>query len=625
MKFKTAIAAAFAVVLSCASAFGQATILPPGETCFQATTGVTGMVGALGTITGGILYTTGTYGGVSLTGGTGSGATANITVSGGAVTAVVVLNPGVGYVVGDVLSASSASIGGTGTGFSIPVNSVSINSSLAGGSVGFYIPNTNTVKQTWQDAGETILNQNPVPLDQNGCAVIYGAGIYRMIVQDSLGNTVYDKLTASTGTNGPFWAAQAGGTGNAITITDTAFSLQDGATIQFLALATNTGPATISISGGSPISIVRDTSSGPAALTGGEIAVNNTPMMTYDATYAEFHLVNPATTNSSGGGSSSLTPPQGYLNLVGAASGSVVQSGDVVGATTVYYSPYVGNTIPVWTGSTFKTLVFSELTATLTGAGSTGSSIQDACVFSNNGIPTLAIGPAWTTATAGAGNRGTGAGTAQITRQQGIWVNANTITGYNGLSSFSIPANQCTIVGSLSIDATAGQVSAYRTYGQSRKWGVWNFYNRQLITLKAGDSTANWTPISTVLHPSNSNTANSLTVFSGLPEEPYMTAFNQRQTAANATSAALNGGNIIGLGWNSTSAASGQEGQLQFVYGGGSLVFELFGTTSANYIAPPSLGINVVTSLEAVLGNVGSGQTQYGTESQMLLSASWRG
>src|ERR1700760_1428111 len=101
MKFKTAIAAIFAVALSWSQAFAQATILPPGETCFQATTGINGMVGVLGTITGGSLYTNGTYGGVPLTGGSGTGATANITVSGGVVTAVAVLNPGVNYLVGD--------------------------------------------------------------------------------------------------------------------------------------------------------------------------------------------------------------------------------------------------------------------------------------------------------------------------------------------------------------------------------------------------------------------------------------------------------------------------------------------------------------------------------------------
>jgi len=78
----------------------------------------------LGAITAGTSYTTGTYSNVSLTGGSGSGATANIVVSGGGVTAVTVVNGGTGFVVGDTMSALAANIGGTGSGFSIPVATV---------------------------------------------------------------------------------------------------------------------------------------------------------------------------------------------------------------------------------------------------------------------------------------------------------------------------------------------------------------------------------------------------------------------------------------------------------------------------------------------------------------------
>jgi hypothetical protein len=622
MKFKTAIAAACAVALSCVQAFGQASILPPGEVCFQATTGINGMVGLLGTITGGSLYTNGTYGGVSLTGGSGSGATANITVSGGVVTTVAVLNPGIQYVAGDVLSASAASIGGTGSGFSVPVSSISINSSLAGGTVGFYIPNTLSTKQTWQNSGETVLNTNPVGLDANGCALIYGAGIYRQILKDSLGNTVWDQLTAATGagagSNGIFWASLAGGTGNAITVVDTAFSLQDGYNLQFLAKNTNNGPTTISVSGGTPIAIVNDLSTGPAALTGGEIGPGNTPMLTYDATNVEFHIVNPAASNSSGGGSGSLAPPQGYLNLVGQASGDVIQTGDVISATTVYYSPFVGNTIPIWNGSAFIQTAFSELTATLTTAGSPLNAIQDACVFSNNGVPTLAIGPAWTTPTAGAGNRGTGAGTAQLSRLNGLWVNAVQIVGYNGLSSFTISANRCTYVGSLSIDGTAGQVTAHRTYGQSRKFGVWNAYNRQAIYLKAGDSTASWS-VATSVRPFNGNTANSLTVFSGLPEETfsfYVFLFASQISGAGAIS-----GVEAGVGFNSTSSVSGFSGLNKIGATSSTTTMGLFG--GAKYLAPPTLGINVITGLET--SGATSSPTASGGESNNLITGEWRG
>lgn len=210
MKFKSCLAAALAAVIAFAPSYAPvyaqsaatATLLPPGKQCFQATAGINGMVGTLGTLTGGSAYVAGSYGGVALTGGSGSGATANITVASGAVTAVTVLNPGVQYVVGDVLSASAASIGGVGSGFSVPIASTSVNSSLAGGSVAYYIPTTLTTKQTWQNAAESVLNQNPVPLDANGCAIVYGNGSYRQILKDSLSNTVWDVLTASTGGGG---------------------------------------------------------------------------------------------------------------------------------------------------------------------------------------------------------------------------------------------------------------------------------------------------------------------------------------------------------------------------------------------------------------------------------------
>jgi hypothetical protein len=78
-------------------------------------------IGTLGAITGGALYTNGIYSNVALTGGVGNGATANITVAGGSVVAVILLNPGHRYQVGNVLSATAASIGGTGAGFSVPI------------------------------------------------------------------------------------------------------------------------------------------------------------------------------------------------------------------------------------------------------------------------------------------------------------------------------------------------------------------------------------------------------------------------------------------------------------------------------------------------------------------------
>lgn len=81
-------------------------------------------IASLGIVTGGSLYTNGTYFNVPLTGGSGSGATAKIVVSAGAVSSVTLQNPGVFYAVGNTLSAAASDIGGTGSGFSIPVSTV---------------------------------------------------------------------------------------------------------------------------------------------------------------------------------------------------------------------------------------------------------------------------------------------------------------------------------------------------------------------------------------------------------------------------------------------------------------------------------------------------------------------
>lgn len=84
-------------------------------------------VTAYNTLVAGSSYTNGTYTSVALTGGSGVSATANITVAGNVVTSVTIVSGGMNYVVGNVLSASSASIGGTGSGFSITVTQVSGN------------------------------------------------------------------------------------------------------------------------------------------------------------------------------------------------------------------------------------------------------------------------------------------------------------------------------------------------------------------------------------------------------------------------------------------------------------------------------------------------------------------
>ncbi len=92
------------------------------------------VIATLGTITGGSLYTDGAYTSVPMTGGTGTGALATVTVFGGAVVAATITTGGTGYTIGDSLSAAAASIGGTGSGFAVPVATTSyVGTPLTGG------------------------------------------------------------------------------------------------------------------------------------------------------------------------------------------------------------------------------------------------------------------------------------------------------------------------------------------------------------------------------------------------------------------------------------------------------------------------------------------------------------
>ena len=77
--------------------------------------------------TPGTLYTDGFYPQVTLGGGSGTGATADILIQGGAITEVILTSGGTGYNRNDVLNVSNIQVGGTGSGFTLTVNSVSGN------------------------------------------------------------------------------------------------------------------------------------------------------------------------------------------------------------------------------------------------------------------------------------------------------------------------------------------------------------------------------------------------------------------------------------------------------------------------------------------------------------------
>lgn len=173
---------------------------------------------------------------------------------------------------------------------------------LAAGKVYMYQPGTTITKQTWQDAAQFILNTNPITLDAGGRAIIYGSGVYRQIVQDSIGNVIWDQLTTDTSYQSPIWAGTSGGTANTQTVVTTSFAGNDGQAIWFRAGQSNTAAATLNPGGYGAVPILKDTASGPVALTGGEIVANNIVGLVYDVSLVSFHIVDglSSSTNSNG-------------------------------------------------------------------------------------------------------------------------------------------------------------------------------------------------------------------------------------------------------------------------------------------------------------------------------------
>jgi hypothetical protein len=127
---------------------------------------------------------------------------------------------------------------------------------LVGGLVYFYIPNTTTAKDTWQDAAQTTLNANPVVCDSRGQATIFGSGDYRQILKDSVGNSIWDKTVSSFAStanlqSGASTYAVDTGTANTIiaALSPAPAALYDGMPVRAKVAVTNTGATTINLNG----------------------------------------------------------------------------------------------------------------------------------------------------------------------------------------------------------------------------------------------------------------------------------------------------------------------------------------------------------------------------------------
>lgn len=193
-------------------------------------------------------------------------------------------------------------------------------------------------------------------------------------------------------------------------------------------------------------------------------------------------------------------------------------------------------------------------------------------------------------------SRGTGTGTTDLTRLNGIRVNANQITGTNGTTTYTIPANRATYLGTILIDTAAGQITCNRVSGQSRRWGVWNAYNRKLITLTVNDTTGSWTYSTGTWRCANGTNNNSAFFPIGLCEEIVTCKYSVFESIGNVYTA-------VGISNCSTTLP---DGRLTEFWGNATITSSA--TMAAELELGPTLGTLYTCPMEFDGGTYSGGQ-----------------
>lgn len=269
------------------------------------------------------------------------------------------------------------------------------------------------------------------------------------------------------------------------------------------------------------------------------------------------------TINSTIRGTAIAQIAQGTLTLT---SGSPYQSVDVASATTVYYTPCVGNKTAVYNGSSWELYSLAELSLPL-GTLTSGQG-YDVFLNYNAGAPTLVM-TAWTDSVTRA---------TALVRQDGVLCKSGTLT-HRYLGSFL----------TTSTTTTADAIGSRYLY---------NEYNAVDKGLAAGISTGNYGYTTNTWRSANGNTTNGDGRFS------FFVGNIKNRIQITGSRAAFNSTNQIhthGIAFNGTTSAELVGTQAASALGA-------IATTTCHASAMPRLGLNFVQAMET---SVASGTTTW--------------
>lgn len=242
---------------------------------------------------------------------------------------------------------------------------------------------------------------------------------------------------------------------------------------------------------------------------------------------------------------------QGRLTLTTATP---VTTADVTAATTIYFTPFRGNTIELYNGSYWYPYTFTELSLSVPA---TTNTLYDVYLYDNAGTLTLDA-TAWSSDTARA---------TALKTQDGILVKTGA-TGRRYLGCFR----------------TTG--SSGQTEDSYAKRYVWNYYNRIHRPMKVVDTTNSWAYTLATYQQANNSAANQLDFVIGVSEDAVEATVYGAASNSTGNQAAAVG---IGLD-NLTNVAD-----IQY----GAAISTVTTPFKAMYRAPIAVGRHILTWLEA--------------------------
>lgn len=271
--------------------------------------------------------------------------------------------------------------------------------------------------------------------------------------------------------------------------------------------------------------------------------------------------------------------PQGRLTV--ASNTPVITSSDS-GNTTIYYTPYTGRLVPIYDGTRFYMFDMGGELSNITTNSATGSAgpavvgaskVNDLFVWNDSGTLRLTRGPDWTNDTTRS------AGTALVLTN-GIYLNNASIT--NGPA-----ASRGTYVGTVRSNASSQIdyiLGGTAVGGTAAFIGVWNMYNRVLVTPRVNDSDDVWSCNSTTIAAMNASNGNRISMVRGLNEDGVTAVLSLPFSGGEF------GDYVPGIGLDSTST---------MVVGNYGSFGTLTGAGAVAYSGLPGLGFHYLQCVEA--------------------------